>query len=268
VADQQNGPEIGEGCGAVSASRLQEIFLDVQRGLPRQGPGCAEATRRALGLCAGLAAAPAILDIGCGPGMQTLVLAEALNGPVTAVDMQAEYLDELMARATAAGCAARITPLRADMAALGLPGESFDLLWSEGAAYVMGVENALRAWKGLLRPGGYIGFSELVWLEEPSGDAAAFFRQEYPAMGSVPANISLIERSGYEVAGHFTLPDSAWWDDYYTPLEAKLPKLREKYRGDEEALGLIGMTAREIAMRRACPQAYGYEFFVARAGAA
>lgn len=242
-----------------------EVFFDVQRGLPRQGPGSDDCTRRALGCCRDLSAAAAVLDIGCGPGRQALALAEALKGPITAVDFFQEYLDELTERAAAAGLGDRITALRADMADLPFPPRSFDLVWSEAAAYIMGIGNALRSWKAFLKPGGYIAFSELLWLEkDPPAEVAAFFREAYPAMGDIESNVALVEAGGYRLEGHFTLPDGAWWDDYYTPLEARLPALREKYRDDPEALGVVQMTADEIEMRRRFAASYGYAFFVAR----
>lgn len=43
-----------------------------------------------------------------------------------------------------------------DMADLGLASASFDLLWSEGALYNLGIKNALRLCFGLLRPGYYL----------------------------------------------------------------------------------------------------------------
>jgi len=55
--------------------RLLNVFFEVQRGLPRQGPGCDESTLQALALCR-LPERPAILEIGCGPGMQTVELAK------------------------------------------------------------------------------------------------------------------------------------------------------------------------------------------------
>ena len=70
--------------------------------------------------------------------------------------------------------------------------------------------------------------------------------------------------AGYQLLGHFTLSDAAWWDDYYTPLKAKLPALRERYRDDEEALALVRMTETEISMREQYGSSHGYEFFIAR----
>ncbi len=249
-------------------ARLFEVFLDVQRGLPRQGPGCDESTLRALSLCAGLPAGADLLDVGCGPGMQTVALARAIDGNVTAVDNNREYLGELEVRAERAGVASRIAILAGDMKALPLAPERFAIVWSEGAAYIMGFEKALVEWRKLLEPGGFVAASELVWLQPGAPtELAGFWRAEYPAMTDVQANLRTIGTCGYDLVGHFTLPDAAWWDHYYTPLEAKLPSLRERYAGDHGAAGVIAATEREIEMRRRFPDWYGYEFFVARKAA-
>lgn len=247
--------------------RAMEIFMDVQRGLPRQGPGNDDATRRALAYCQDLPDQSSVLDIGCGPGMQTLVLAEALHGFVTAVDLHQEYLYELQDRADVAGMSDRIMPILGDMNDLQLAAGSFDLIWSEGAAYIMGVANALRAWKSFLKPRGYIGLSELLWLtNDPPLEVKSFFQDEYPAMSDIETNLAMFVECGYSIVGHFTLPDHAWWDDYYTPLKAKLPQLREKYRNDDQAMVCIDMTETEIEVRQKFGTTYGYEFFVAQVG--
>ncbi len=244
--------------------RLVEVFFEVQRGLPRQGPGDAGSTAKALSLCAELPRDAAILDIGCGPGMQTLTLTEKTAGKIVAVDTCDEYLEQLRERVGEASLSDRVKVMHADMSALEFAHESFDLIWSEGAAYCMGVSEALQAWRPLLRVGGYLAFTELVWLtDEPPEEVAAFFGSEYPAMGNVEAIRQMLSGSGYKLVDDFTLPDSAWWTDYYAPLVAKLPALKQKYEGDEAALSIVGMTDREIDMRRRFSSAYGYQFFVA-----
>ena len=249
----------------IEESHAFEVFLDVQSGLPRQGPGDARSTLNALALCRGLPARPTVLDIGCGPGLQTLALAGALEGKITAVDLFQDYLDALADRAEAVGHGDRIEILAGDMTSLPFPDESFDLLWAEGSAYIMGFEAAFRGWRRLLKPVGCIAVTELTWLRpDPPHEAAAFFRTEYPAMTDVETNLATIEACGYDLLGHFTLPDAAWWDDYYAPLEAKLPALRQRYAGDTEALAVVETTAREIDVRRRFGESYGYEFFVAR----
>ena len=128
----------------------------------------------------------------------------------------------------------------------------------------MGVPEALQHWRPLLSDERYLVFSELVWLDEhPPAEVAEYFGNEYPAMTRIEAIREAILENGYVPVGDFTLPDSAWWDDYYTPLEAKFPSLRQKYEGDEEALGVIAMSEAEIDIRRRFGNCYGYHFFVA-----
>lgn len=61
----------------LSEPRTFEVFLEVYGTLPRAGPGGDEHTRRALELVPG-DAPRVVLDVGCGPGAQTLCLARAL----------------------------------------------------------------------------------------------------------------------------------------------------------------------------------------------
>lgn len=245
--------------------RLGEIFYEVQRGLPRQGPGNNESTRRALALCTDLSDKPAVLDIGCGPGMQTIALATALAGQVVAVDNCKEYLSQLREEAERASVIDRVVAKTGDMAKLDFPSESFDLIWCEGAAYILGIREALTAWRPLLRSHGYLAFTELVWLDDsPPAEVLAFFKEEYPAMTTVRSVSNVIRECRYQPVADFTVPDSAWWDDYYTPLSSKLPPLKEKYAKDDDALKIIAMTETEIDMRRRYAGSYGYHFFVAR----
>lgn len=243
-----------------------EVFFDVQSGLPRQGPGDEQSTRRALTACDGLPAAPAVLDIGCGPGAQTIVLAGALPGAsITAIDNYLPYLKELESSARSTGLQDRIVTEQRDMHVLPYAPASFDLIWAEGSAYIMGIADALAGWRPLLKPGGYFAFTELVWLtSSPPDEAAGFFSKEYPAMTTPDVIAELIVEHGYELVDQFTIPDSAWWDDYYTPLAEKFPRLLEKYAGDESALSVVKMAQEEQRVRRDFGCSYGYEFFVVR----
>ena len=247
------------------SSRLFKIFLEIQSGLPRQGPGSSRSTLKALSYCKGLPEQPAILDIGCGPGMQTLELAQALNCKITAIDVIDEYLSKLRERAQEANVSDRMNIIEMDMNELSFEKESFDLIWAEGSAYIMGFENAFTSWRPFLRPSGFIAVTELVWLKpDPPAELSQFFQNEYPAMADVESNLSKISAAGYEVVESFTLPNNAWWDDYYKPLQEKLPALSKQFKDDLEALNIIETTRLEIEMRRLYPEYYGYEFFIAR----
>ena len=153
-----------------------------------------------------------------------------------------------------------------DMAAVPAKAGLFNLLWSEGAAYIVGIEKALRAWRLLLEPRGWLAFTEAVWLKPDPPEPVLKNWEEYPEIATVGENLERIARGGFKTAGHFTLPESAWWADYYGPLEKRLAALREKYRDDGEALGIIALNQNEIDVFRAYPGYYGYEFFVCRLG--
>ena len=242
---------------------MNSVFFEIHSGLPREGPGDTASTLRALRSVRGLPQKPDVLDVGCGPGAQTLVLARETGGTVTAVDNHVPFLDDLRGRAAAAGLADRIRPLEASMFDLPFADASFDLVWSEGAIYQMGFDNGLRSWRRFLRPGGSVAVTEISWLrDDRPRELADFWQAEYPGMRSVAGNLAAIRRCGYGTAGHFILPDSCWWDSYYGPILEKLPRLRDKHRGDAEALAVLDLETVEIDLFRKYSSHYGYVFYV------
>jgi len=245
------------------APRFWEIFFEVYVPLPRQGPGNRACAEEALGLCRDLPPSPAVLDLGCGVGGQTLHLAALTSGSIVAIDSHAPNIERLQATVVERGLAKRVRPVVGDMANPYVPPESFDLIWSEGALYNIGIENALRVCHGLLRPGGHLAFTDAVWRKEsPPPEVKASFDLDYPIMGKVPDVLAAIDRTGFLLVDHFTLPDEAWRDDFYTPMERRIEVLRGKYAGDVEALGVLDQLAQEPEMHRRHSDYYAYEFFV------
>lgn len=248
-----------------AGARFREIFFEVYENLPRQGPGNRACAARALGLCGELRDRPAVLDLGCGVGGQTLQLAELTAGPIVAIDSHAPSIERLKAAVAGRGLSHRVTALVGDMANPGLPLGAFDLVWSEGALYNIGLRHALRVCHGLLRPGGYLAFTDAIWRKEnPPPAVKAGFDLDYPSMGWLEDDVAAIEDCAFELIGHFTLPDEAWWDDFYTPMETRIAALRGKYAGDAEALAILDRLAEEPEMHRRHSDCYAYEFFVAR----
>lgn len=247
-----------------------DLFMALHRDLPRQGPGEADVTREALARIPDLPQRPRIVDLGCGPGAQTLHLLEAVEGStVVAVDLMPQMLEELRARAAAAHLSDRLTLVLADMGAPPreeVPPASFHLVWSESAAYAIGFERALRTWRHLLLPGGFIAVSELAWLippDEAPEAARTFWATEYPAMRSRAENNAVFESAGFELASSFVLPPSAW-DAYYRPLEARLEGFAETYADTPLALEVVEDTRKEIDVRRRYGESFGYVFHVGR----
>ncbi|MDJ0867768.1 MAG: class I SAM-dependent methyltransferase [Myxococcota bacterium] len=244
--------------------RFREIFYDLYAWLPRAGPGDDESTERALGLCEELVAAPRALDVGCGPGRQTLVLARR-GARVIGLDDYRPFLGRLRAAAAEAGLADRIEPVQADMAALPLPDARFDLVWSEGAAYQMGTEAACTAWRALLRDPGYLALTEACRLrDELPAEVERCWADEGLELLDVDGVLALVARAGYDVVGHFVLPESSWWRQYYTPLEQRIPLIERRYAGDPAAAAVVAGARTEIETYRTHADCYGYVFVVAR----
>lgn len=248
---------------SVDATGGVTLLHEIHSGLPRESPGDAASTRRAFLTIRGLPAAPRVLDVGCGPGAQTLDLAAVTAGRICAFDIHRPYLDEVRARAKAARVAERVQIVQASMLAMPFAPESFDLVWAEGSIYLAGFETALREWRGLLRRGGFMAASELSWLDPDAPEKPrAFWNRHYPAMQTIEQNIAAAKDSGFNVIDSFTLPESAWWADYYGPMEARLSALRERYANDAKALASIASSQSEIDLYRRFARHYGYVFYV------
>ncbi len=238
---------------------MDALFFTLHSGLPHEGPGSREDTLRALALT-GLSGRLAVLDIGCGPGPSSLVLLEALpEARVTGVDDHAPFIEAARARVAAAGHGPRFAAVEADMAALPFEAGSFDLLWCEGAVYIMGVERALGLWRPLLRPGGRIAFTEAVWLVSAPHPEAQAVWAEYPEMTDVAGTQARIARAGWRNLGWFMVSEAAW-ENYFGPLGARVAALAPVHGAGAPALA---EAAREIALRRSHGDEYGYAFFVA-----
>ena len=242
----------------------RRIFFEVHRDLPREAPGSTASTAQALDLAGDAAHAMAVLDVACGPGMQTLALADRLPlAQIIAVDLYGPYLGEVRRRAAGAGSGPRIHPVCADMAHLPFARGSFDLVWCEGGVYLLGVESALQAWRELLRPGGRIAFTDAVWLRDGAPAAVRSFWQEYPGMQDVAGVRAAIRRAGLETVGDFVLPERDWWDSYYSPMERRIESIRQRCPDDAVATGVLDECQAEIDLYRRYAEWYGYAFFIA-----
>ena len=150
-------------------------FMRLHDGLEREAPGSRDAARRALAL-SGAGGPVSVAEMGCGPGASVAVLLDLLpEAHVTGLDLHAPYLSAAARRADALGQGHRFTGVIGDMGAPPLSGP-FDLIWSEGAIYSVGVAEGLRVWRDLLKPGGIVAFSDAVWLTaDPDPRARAVF---------------------------------------------------------------------------------------------
>ncbi|MFD4720572.1 GNAT family N-acetyltransferase [Streptomyces sp. NPDC058423] len=246
----------------MSDNAFRDAFFALHHGLPRQGPGSDDTTRRLLGLAGPVPPRPRVLDLGCGPGRAALLLAAEAGAEVTAVDLHEPFLDELRQAARARGLADRIRTVCADMGAPPFPDGSFDLVWAEGSAYAIGFDTALRSWRRLLAPGGALVLTECEWTcAEPSPAARAFWDEHCP-LRTTAANATAVVGAGYHVAGVHRQPESDW-QEYYGPLGARAAAVDPETATPATAAALAATRA-EIAMRRDHGAEYGYTGYVLR----
>ena len=243
------------------------LLVDLHKRQPRQGPGGAAETLRAIEL-AGLGKADGrlrIADIGCGTGAATLDLAKALDADIKAVDFLPAFLKVLEERARAEGVADRIETLAASMDDLPFAEAEFDVLWSEGAIYNIGFEAGIAAWRRFLKPGGVLVASEITWITAARPAAIEdYWNAAYPEIAPASAKIAHLEAAGYAPAGYFVLPEHCWLKTYYGPLRAQLPAFIARHEGDAAAAEIAEGERTEIALYEANKAYYSYGVYVAR----
>lgn len=205
---------------------------------------------------------PRILDVGCGPGMQTIELLRIGAGTVVALDFLPEMIDRVNVEAESAGVSDRLETIVKDMKEMDFPASSFDVIWSEGAIYNLGFEVGLKTFREFVRPGGYVAVSEAVWLKpNPPSEVVEFWR-EYPEIDTVAAKLEIIKRTGYEVVGHFVFPPNAWTDQYYDPMEGRIAEKAKEWKDIAEAEAVLSEARNEVSIFRQYSDYFGYAFFV------
>jgi len=232
-------------------------------GLPRKGPGSDACTERAYRCIADRVHRPSILEIGCGAGASALPLAALSGGDVVALDIHLPYLEELRKAAAAGGIAPQVTPLCASMDRLPFRDRSFDVIWSEGAISAMGFAGGLRSWRPLLREGGLLAVTELVWFEDdPPGEVREFFLQGYPAMVTDADNRRMIAEAGFRLMDAFRLPESAWREEYYAPAAERMREVRKQGHLSPAAQEILAFMDLEIEMYDRYSASYGYIMYL------
>ncbi|MFX1296091.1 MAG: class I SAM-dependent methyltransferase [Promethearchaeota archaeon] len=241
--------------------RNMDLLFEIFTGLPRGGPGSKDSTRRAFNMLPNIPSSPNILDIGCGPGMQTIELAKLTDGKILALDIHQPFLDYLIQNAEKEGLSEKIETINQSMLSMEFEIERFDILWAEGSIFIMTFEKALKQWRKFLKKGGYMAVSELIWPPKDPPEEMKSFLKQYSTIQTHDKNLRVIEKIGYKLINSFVLPVEDW-AIYYNPLEERLKIMRIKYKDDEKALQFIESLQNEIDLFRKYPQFFIYNFYI------
>lgn len=240
----------------------KDVFFEIHKDLPREGPGRDKYTRKAFRMLPKLNK-PRILDIGCGPGGPTMELARLSKGHVIGMDIHQPYLDKLKRKIEEAGLLDRMEAVRCSMFKMDFPEESFDLIWAEGAIWIIGFERGLMEWQRFIKPKGFLVIHEMTWLQpDPPQEILEYWKKIYPGIRTVQKYLEVISRCGYRIIGYFPLPEDAWWEEYYGPLEERIRELRKKCKGEPEALSVLENEQQEIDLFRKYSKWYGSVFYI------
>lgn len=232
---------------------MKDFFRVFER-MQRQGPGSKQTSLKVVDLIKEQIELKNILDIGCGKGQSSFILAQNTDATVTALDNHQPFLDHILLEATRLGLKERLVTSNQSMVDLDLPRPGFDLIWSEGSAYFMGFEKALKDWASLLRKDGLMFISECVWLTDaPSSKCVDYFNIEYPVMEHKDKREAQAKALGYKILSSFTLPHSDWID-FYDDMEQQIQMVTKGSKSSKAFADMIS----EIEMARECLGDFGY----------
>jgi len=176
---------------------------------------------------------PNILDVGCGTGIPTIELAKLSKGHVTGIDIDEDSLDILKRKIENKGLKNQISVIKESINNMDFPKESFDIIWSEGAVFVIGFEKSIDKWRVYLKPNGFLVIHDEI-------------KDKSKKLG-------LIEKYGYRIISQFDLPFQIWWNEYFTRLEQLVESYRKKYPNDLKLKSELEKDQNEIDMCRYNP---------------
>jgi SAM-dependent methyltransferase len=241
---------------------LQDVYYELFHNIIIERPGRLDYVKKAFAMLPALDN-PHILDIGCGTGEPTMELARLSGGTITAVDIDQRALDEFEKKVINRNYIGTITIINRSMHDLDFPQESFHIIWSEGSIFVIGFAEGLTQWKQFINPGGFLVVHDMCWLEpDPPPEILEHWHNVYPGITTVQKNLEKITAGGYSIYNHFTLPEDAWGDIYFDPLEKRIQQLREKFKDDEDARAVLEKEFQEIELYRTYKKWYGSAYFI------
>ncbi len=242
-----------------------QLICEYFSSLERQGPGSEEATIKALSFIDNLTDQSQILDLGCGSGGQTMVIAENAPGTIFGMDLFPLFINALNANASKRGFQNRAKGILGSMDNIPFDKESFDLIWSEGAIYNIGYKQGLTYWNQFIKKGGYVAVSEATWLtlNRPS-EIEEFWNSAYPGIADIGQKTKEMLECGFTPVASFVLPERCWTENFYHPQKKAQKIFLEKYADSPTAHELVANEIKEAEYYQRYKEYYGYVFYIGK----
>ena len=139
--------------------------------------GSLDATRELIDRCH-IEGGQHVLDVGCGVGATPSYLADTVGCRAVGVDLIAKMIAQSRRRAEAAGVENRVAFAVADAGRLPFEDDRFDAVIAESVTVFFDDKHQpMRDYIRVTRPGGYVGITEMTWLQPPAPDLAATFKE-------------------------------------------------------------------------------------------
>jgi arsenite methyltransferase len=145
-----------------------------------------ETTRELIELCH-VSKDTYVLDVGCGAGATASYLAKAYGCRVVGVDLR-EAMIALSAERTQKQSMMDLVEFRvADAQELPFDNATFDVVLCESVAtFIEDKQRVVNELARVVKPGGYVGLNEEIWLKPPTPEVAEYVKVMWPVKSNVP----------------------------------------------------------------------------------
>ena len=151
------------------APSLSVFDLQAELGMTKHMGG-QQATDELAELCC-IDASSSVLDVGCGVGLSSCYLAEAIGCRVTGVDISPRMVFRSEERAANAGMMDRVMFKTGDIERLPFDDDEFDVVFVESVVSLLEKKRkAVSECVRVVKPRGFVGFNESIWIKTPPED--------------------------------------------------------------------------------------------------
>lgn len=242
-----------------------KLICEYFASMERQGPGSPQVTLKALDFIDNLSESSQILDLGCGTGGQTMVLAQHAPGQFTGIDLFSDFIDIFNRKAKELKLDHRVKGKIGSMDKLEYADETFDVIWSEGAIYNIGYARGLEEWNRYLRKGGYIAVTEASWFTDTRpAEITDFWMNAYAQIATIPEKVSIMQQAGYIPVASFILPENCWTEHFYVQQIKAQELFLHKYPDNPAAAALVANERHEAELYKKYKDYYGYVFYIGK----